>query len=65
MAVYPYPGRLVELRWLLIDQVGGPWISLGFHIDFSRPYLDIHFIWWIITIGNYYQMEDLLPEYEA
>lgn len=46
--------RLVELPWLLVDKVAGPWFSLGFHIDFKRPYLDIHFVWLIITIGNYY-----------
>jgi len=56
--------RVLELRWLIIDTVAGPWFSLGFHIDFKRPYLDLHLMWWIITIGNYYTAE-ILPEYEA
>lgn len=47
-----YPNRL-KFKWLLIDTIAGPWFSLGFHIDFQRPCLDIHFIWWIITIGSY------------
>lgn len=29
-----------------------PWFSLGFHIDVEKKYIDIHFIWWIITIGR-------------
>lgn len=56
--------RVVDLRWLIVDTLAGPWFSLGFHLDFKRPYLDIHFLWWIITIGNYYSVE-VLPEYEA
>lgn len=54
--------RLVDLEWLIIDTVVGPWFSLGFHIDFKRPYIDIHFWWLIITIGNYYGFR--IPEEE-
>lgn len=61
MTNYPIRG-LLKFKWLLIDTIAGPWFSLGFHIDFQRPYLDIHFIWWIITIGNYYEREILLPD---
>lgn len=53
--------RLVDLDWLIIDTIAGPWFSLGFHIDLKRPYIDIHFIWWIITIGNYYRYEVFGP----
>jgi hypothetical protein len=35
-----------------IDAIIGPWFSLGFHIDFQHRHVDLHVIWWIITIGN-------------
>lgn len=35
-----------------IDFVPGWWVSLGLHLDFKHARLDIHFLWWIITIGN-------------
>ena len=34
--------------------IKGPWFSLGFHIDFQRRYIDLHVIWWIVTIGQDY-----------
>ncbi len=38
------------------EMVKGPWFSMGFHIDFSKRYIDLHLLWWIITIGSdYYQ----------
>lgn len=37
-----------------IDEIRGPWFSLGLHIDLQKRYIDIHFIWWVITIGNDY-----------
>jgi hypothetical protein len=39
---------------ITVSTVKGPWLSLGFHIDFKRLYVDLHFIWWIITIGSDY-----------
>lgn len=57
MKNYPIAGRLLDLRWLVIDTIAGPWFSLGLHIDFQRPYLDIHFIWWVFTIGKPYEYE--------
>lgn len=38
-----------------IETVRGPWVSMGIHIDFQRWYIDIHFIWWIITVGEDYK----------
>ena len=37
---------------LNVDEIKGPWFSLGFHIDFQHRYVDLHILWWIITIGN-------------
>lgn len=38
-----------------IVTVKGPWVSFGIHVDFQRWFIDIHLIWWIITIGNSYE----------
>ena len=35
-----------------ITSIYGPWISFGVHIDFKHRHFDIHFLWWIIVIGN-------------
>lgn len=40
---------------LKIESVKGPWFSLGFHVDLQRLYIDLHILWWIITIGCDYQ----------
>lgn len=40
-----------------IVTVRGPWVSLGIHVDFQRWFINIHFIWWIITIGNSYEQQ--------
>ena len=37
-----------------IETIRGPWFSLGVHIDFQKRYIDLHFVWWIITIGKDY-----------
>ncbi len=37
-----------------IETVKGPWFSLGFHIDFQKGYVDLHIVWWIVTIGRDY-----------
>jgi hypothetical protein len=29
-----------------------PWISFGAHLDFLHLHIDIHFLWWVIVIGN-------------
>ena len=51
---YPIPGRVIDFRYFSVDTVAGPWFSLGFHVDFQHRYIDLHFIWWIITIGSSY-----------
>lgn len=33
-----------------VDTIAGPWFSLGLHVDFQHRYIDVHFIWWIITL---------------
>lgn len=45
-----------------IETVKGPWVSLGVHLDFQAPKIDIHFGWWIISIGWLY-MSDIRVEY--
>jgi len=40
-----------------VETVRGPWLSLGIHADFQRRYVDLHILWWIITVGrDYYQL---------
>jgi hypothetical protein len=29
-----------------------PWVSFGVHLDFVHLHLDIHFLWWVIVLGN-------------
>jgi len=43
-----------------IENCIGPWLSLGFHIDFKNLYADIHFLWWIISFGNLYWLDDAI-----
>lgn len=49
-----YETLVYKSRHIYVSQVKGPWFSLGFHLDFHKPLIDIHFIWWIITIGKLY-----------
>jgi hypothetical protein len=40
----------------------GPWwaaqfywakcLSLGVHVDFASPYVDLHFLWFTVSVGN-------------
>jgi hypothetical protein len=39
-----------------MHQEKGPWVSLGIHLDFQRWFVDIHFGWWIITVGYDYHV---------
>lgn len=42
-----------------VSTIKGPWFSLGFHVDLQKRYIDLHILWWIITIGkDYYGPED-------
>lgn len=41
-----------------VEKVAGPWLSLGFHVDFQKRYVDLHIAWWIITIGKDYYHKD-------
>lgn len=47
----------MKSRFWDIEHTGGalkhpPWFSLGFHIDIQKKYIDLHILWWIITIGR-------------
>ena len=41
-----------------IEKCIGPWFSLGLHIDLRNLYFDVHFFWWIVSIGNLYWMDE-------
>lgn len=42
-----------ELRKIIkIRAIKGPWFSIGLHVDFKHGHVDLHFIWWVIVIGN-------------
>jgi len=42
---------------LFVDTVRGPWFSVGVHLDFQAPKIDIHFWWWIISVGWLYMSD--------
>jgi hypothetical protein len=35
-----------------IRTIAGKWFSLGIHVDFQHHRVEIHFIWWVLIIGN-------------
>lgn len=35
------------------------WFSFGIHVDLSKMYCDIHFIWWLITFGKQQRVLDI------
>lgn len=39
-------------KWWAVQLYLNRYISLGIHIDFERPVIDIHFLWFIIAIGK-------------
>lgn len=39
-------------KYIKVNTISGPWFSLGIHVDFKHRHIDLHFIWWIIVIGN-------------
>jgi hypothetical protein len=42
-----------------ITTTRGPWFSFGIHVDFKHKYIDVHFIWWIVTVGDVARFERL------
>lgn len=39
-------------RWWAVQLQWGRYFSIGAHLDLAKPYLDLHFAWFIISIGN-------------
>lgn len=37
-------------RWA-VQLYLAPYISLGVHIDLRRPYIDLHLLWLIVSLG--------------
>lgn len=47
----PDPSR----RWgIRLDTTAGPWLSLGIHLDFRAPLVDLHLPWLIVSVGRVY-----------
>lgn len=50
--------RLHKKVWLAwgkywaVQVYRGPYFSLGLHIDFRKPYMDVHFWWVIASVGR-------------
>lgn len=47
--------RKVWLWWgtgWAVQLYRAPYISLGIHVDFRRPYVDLHVGWFIFSVGN-------------
>ena len=39
-------------RWWALQVQMQNYFSIGLHLDFSRPYADLHFGWMILSIGR-------------
>ena len=39
-------------RWWALQLQWGRYFSLGVHLDFYKPYLDLHFAWFIVSVGK-------------
>lgn len=38
--------------WWAVQIQRGQYCSLGVHLDWGKPYLDLHFFWLIASVGN-------------
>jgi hypothetical protein len=42
-------------RWgIRIDPFPGPWFSIGIHVDVLHPVVDLHLVWWLVSLGRIY-----------
>lgn len=39
-------------KWWAAQLYVNAYLSLGVHVDFRRPYLDLHFLWLSVSVGN-------------
>lgn len=39
-------------RWWAVQFYAAPYLSVGIHFDFAMPYMDVHFLWLIASIGR-------------
>jgi len=39
-------------RWWAVQIYAAPYVSVGLHVDLAMPYLDVHFLWVIASVGN-------------
>lgn len=39
-------------NWWAIQLYVGRYFSLGIHLDFRKPYFDLHFGWFTFSVGN-------------
>ena len=40
------------MRWFAAQMVVKPYASFGIHVDFARPYVDLHFLLFIVSFGK-------------
>jgi hypothetical protein len=38
--------------WWAVQLYANKYVSVGLHIDFARPYVDLHLAWIIASIGS-------------
>jgi len=43
---------LVWGPWWAVQFYAGAYLSVGAHLDLRRPYLDLHVLWFIISLGR-------------
>lgn len=49
-------------RWWAAQLMINTYFSLGVHIEFRRPYIDVHVGWFIFSIGNRPERSDLIEQ---
>jgi hypothetical protein len=50
----------VKRRWTWdVTTIRGPWMSLGIHINVQAPLIDLHVVWWVLSIGRLYHKQGL------
>jgi hypothetical protein len=52
-------------NWIAVQFYWHASLSLGVHVDFTRPYVDFHFMWATLSIGRNPVMTNLKDRYRG
>src|SRR5690606_25715073 len=48
------PAETPPVKRFRVETIRGPWFSLGIHVDLQKRYVDLHILWWVVSIGGGY-----------